>query len=220
MDFVCGDGGGNQAFLLKWAINLIFLEFANDGRGKCDGVYFMKMMEEESVMKFANFLKWRILVGYNIDDKKSYIAAAFGKTYRKLLDIRDLKKDLAIFGAENLKIEAAVEKALGMKNGGEEALIFQHFNSHHGNNRDFKTSSLKLVNFLKKIILVGHNIDDKKSYIAAAFGKTDRKLLDIRDLTKDLTIYGVEYLKLETVVEKALGMKNGGAIRPAKTKKR
>ncbi|CAA3033100.1 Hypothetical predicted protein [Olea europaea subsp. europaea] len=94
MDFVCGDGGGNQAFLVKWAINLIFLE------------------------KLANFLKRRILVDHNIDDKKSYIAAAFGKTDRKLLDIRDLKKDLAIFGAEDLKIEVAVEKALEMESGG------------------------------------------------------------------------------------------------------
>ncbi|CAA3033102.1 Hypothetical predicted protein [Olea europaea subsp. europaea] len=157
-----------------------------------------------------------ILVGHNIDNKKSYIAAAFGKTDRKLLDIRDLKKDLVIFGAEDPKIEATVEKVLGMENGGEEALIFQHFNPHHGNNRDFKISSLKLVNFLKKMILVGHNIDDKKSYIAAAFRKTDRKLLDIRDLT----IYGAEDLKLEPAVEKAQGMENGGAIGSAKMKKR
>ncbi|CAA3033099.1 Hypothetical predicted protein [Olea europaea subsp. europaea] len=69
------------------------------------------------------------------------------------------------------------------------------------------------------MILVGHNIDDKKSYIAAAFGKTDGKLLCIRDLTKNLTIYGAEDLKLEVGVEKALGMENGGAIGSAKMKK-
>ncbi|CAA2998289.1 Hypothetical predicted protein [Olea europaea subsp. europaea] len=58
-------------------------------------------------------------------------------------------------------------------------------------------------------ILVGQNIDDKKSYIAAAFGKTDKKLLDIRNLAKDFTIYGAEDLKLEAAFEKALGVENG-----------
>ncbi|CAA3033098.1 Hypothetical predicted protein [Olea europaea subsp. europaea] len=70
------------------------------------------------------------------------------------------------------------------------------------------------------MILVGHNINDKKFYIAAAFRKTDRKLLCIRDLIKDLTIYGVEDLKLEPAVEKALRMENGGAIESVKMKKR
>ncbi|CAA3033096.1 Hypothetical predicted protein [Olea europaea subsp. europaea] len=120
-------------------------------------------------LKLVNFLTRRILVGHNVDDKKSYIAAAFREADWKLLDIRDMAKDLAIYGAEDLKVEAAVEKALGMEIGGEEALIFQHFNPHHGNNRELKDPSLKLVNFLKRRILVDHNIDDKKFYIKAAF---------------------------------------------------
>ncbi|CAA3033101.1 Hypothetical predicted protein [Olea europaea subsp. europaea] len=88
------------------------------------------------------------------------------------------------------------------------------------NNREFKTPSLKLVNFPKRRILVGHNIDDKKFYITAAFREADWKLLDIRDMAKDLAIYGVEDLKVEAAVKKALGMEIGDAIGSVQMKKR
>ncbi|CAA2998290.1 Hypothetical predicted protein [Olea europaea subsp. europaea] len=74
-----------------------------------------------------------------------------------------------------------------------DTLMYQTTSDHHANNRRFVDLPLKLLNYLSGTLL---------------------------NLEKDLAIYGAEDMKLEATVEKALGMKNGGAIGSAQMKKR